>query len=312
MAEHCPPHLLEIMEREPSGGPLRRQLLPDERELERAAGETDDPLAEEQHTVAPGLIHRYRDRAVLLVTGVCAAYCRFCTRSRLAGTGEPDLEEAFAYLRAHPEVREVIVSGGDPLMLEQRRLAQILTELRSIAHLEVIRVGTRMPVFDPDRVTPELVATLAAARPLYVLAHVNHPVELTPGFDAAVGRLVDAGMPVLSQTVLLREVNDEVEILRALFYGLQRRRVMPYYLHQCDLVSGSQHFRVPIERGLRLVQELQDSTSGLCVPRFMLDLPDAGGKVALQADRIVARDDRGVQVRGVDGRLIRVPDRAGR
>ncbi|MFH1811732.1 MAG: KamA family radical SAM protein [Pseudomonadota bacterium] len=305
------PHVLRHLPRADRDHPLRRQLIPRMAELAVAEGEHGDPLAELQHMPVPGLVHRYPDRALLLVTGTCAAYCRFCTRARLAGTPPPRLDAALEYLHAHDEIREVILSGGDPLMLDDRRLELLLRELRTLRHVEVIRLGTRLPVFVPRRITARLVGVLRRAQPLFVLVHINHAVELDAEVAGALGRLVNAGVPVLSQTVLLRGINDDAQVLENLFRALLQQRVVPYYLHQCDLVSGSAHVRVPLERAMALIETLRDRVSGLALPDLVVDLPEAGGKVRLHPGRVIARDEDAWTLRAVDGRSIRVPTTTG-
>ena len=301
------PRILQKIKTERPDGPLHKQFIPSLAELQQSKGESVDPLCELQHQAAPGLVHRYEDRALLLLTGRCASYCRFCTRARLAETPNIRWEPALEYIRKHSEIREVILSGGDPLMLSDDALDLILRELRSIDHVEIVRLGTRLPVFVPRRITASLVRILARAKPLFVLLHVNHPDELGKDFDHAVGRFVDAGLPVLSQTVLLRGVNDDVTTLATLFRGLLRARITPYYLHSLDLTAGSSHFRVDIDAGMELVTQLRDSMSGLAVPDYVVDLPEAGGKVLLASDRIVKHEPNGHLIRAIDGREIYLP-----
>lgn len=299
------PRILQKMrdERDPQG-PLHRQFVPSLLEMNQAEGESLDPLSELQHQAAPGLVHRYADRALLLLTGRCASYCRFCTRARLAETPDIRWEPALEYIRNHKEIQEVILSGGDPLMLSDHALDLVLRELRTIAHVEIIRLGTRMPVFVPRRITAALTRILARARPLFVLVHVNHASEMGKDFSRAVGRFVDAGLPVLSQTVLMRGINDDTETLATLFRALLRARVTPYYLHSVDLAAGTSHLRVDVDRGIELVTRLRDSMSGLAVPDYVIDLPEAGGKVLLAPDRISRRDATGHWIRAIDGREI--------
>jgi lysine 2,3-aminomutase len=285
---------------------LRRQMLPRLAELEHAAGETADPLAEVKHSVAPGLVHRYPDRVLLLTTGACAGYCRFCTRARIAGQLAAKLSSALQYIGEHREVREVILSGGDPLMLDDAFLEDFFVALRNIGHVEVIRIHTRIPVFLPSRVTGKLVQILRRARPLYVLIHANHVRELGDDCRRAVGRLVDAGIGVLSQTVLLRDINADVDTLTLLFNQLLRFGVTPYYLHHCDFAHGTAHFRVPIARGLELFDALRERNSGLSTPRYVIDLPEGGGKVVLARNRIVATEEGGIGIYAHDGRLVKI------
>jgi len=291
--------------------PLARLCLPDARELVPVPWLRRDPLAEERLSPVPGLIHRYPDRALLLVTPRCAIYCRFCTRKRLVGRadGPPfDLAAAAAYVAAHPEIREVIVSGGDPFVLPDERLAEILGALRAIPSVEVLRVHTRVPAVQPARVTPALAATLARFHPLYVMIHVAHPRELTPEVLSACALLADAGLPLGSQTVLLRGVNDDPDVLADLFRGLLRARVRPYYLHQCDLTEGSEHFRTPLDRGIAILAALRGRLSGTALPTFVVDLPGGLGKVPLTPEHIVAREPGGTRLRAPGGQTVLYPD----
>ncbi len=301
------PRVLQKLRAEKNGGPLHRQFVPSAPELVQAAGESLDPLSELQHQAVPGLIHRYKDRALLLVTGRCASYCRFCTRARLAETPDIRWEPALEYIREHSEIREVILSGGDPLMRSDRALDLILRELRSIRHVEIIRLGTRMPVFVPRRITAALTRILARAKPLYVLLHVNHVDELGKDFERAVGRMADAGLPLLSQTVLMRGVNDDVETLARLFRTLLRARVTPYYLHSVDLAAGTSHLRLDVDEGMQIIEQLRDRMSGLALPEPVIDLPEAGGKVLLAPQRVTRKNAEGHWIRAIDGREIFVP-----
>ncbi len=273
---------------------MRRQCVPVADEGDEAPGDLADPLGELAHEIAPDLISRYPDRALLLVTDRCAVYCRFCTRSRMVGEGGgarplERLEPAFRHLEAHPELRDVIVSGGDPLAMATDRLVRIVARLRSIASVETIRLATRVPVTLPQRVTPELVRALRPFHPLWVMTHFNHPKELTPRAREACELLVDHGFPVMNQTVLLRGVNDRAETLEALFRGLVRSRVRPYYLLQADPVRGTGHLRTPLDRGLELMAQLQGRLSGIALPKFIVDTPGGMGKVPLVPEAIVAR-----------------------
>lgn len=307
------PHYLSLIDANDPADPLRRQVVP--RASEYATGDWDrrDPLGEEDHEVVPFLVHRYPDRVLLLATDRCAAYCRFCTRKRMVGQGptpsHDDLAPALAYVAAHPDVREVIVSGGDALMLSDERLGDLLTRIRAIPHVEIVRLATRMLAFAPSRVTDALLATIRPHHPVYVLAHFNHPRELGDAARAAVTKLVDAGVPVLNQTVLLRSVNDDAATLATLFRALTALRARPYYLHQCDLTPGTDAFRVPLERALQIVGQLRGRVSGLSVPTFVVDIPGGFGKVPLHEDPIVGGDETHVALRGFDGEVARYPRR---
>ncbi len=274
--------------------PIRRQVVPHALEAREVEGDLRDPLGEESHEVAPELIQRYPDRALLLVTDRCAVYCRFCTRSRIVGTGtgprsDSRLFPAFEYLRAHPEIRDVIVSGGDPLAMSTPRIVRVLQSLRQIPSVETIRIATRMPVALPQRITQELVEALRQFHPIWIMTHFNHPKELTPQARDGLRRLVDAGFPVLNHTVLLRGVNDDSAVLAELFRGLVRERAKPYYLLQADPVRGTGHLRTPLDTGVRIMSELQGRLSGIALPKFIVDTPGGLGKVPMGPSYVVSR-----------------------
>jgi lysine 2,3-aminomutase len=288
------PYYLSLCDPDNSICPIRRQVVPSVYEQRAAQGDWIDPLGERAHQVAAELIRRYPDRAVLLVNSQCATYCRFCTRKRWVGqNGGPrspeQLSAAFAYLRSHPEIREVILSGGDPLIMTTEKLGAILAELRGIDSIETIRIASRAPVVLPQRITAELMTELRRYHPLWMMTHFNHPRELTPEARAACHRLADAGLPVMNQTVLLRGVNDNAETLSHLFRQLIRERVRPYYLLQCDPVQGSSHLRTPIDTGPQLMRELQGKLSGIALPKLIVDTPGGHGKVPLCPDYVVSR-----------------------
>jgi lysine 2,3-aminomutase len=288
------PYYLSLCDPDDPACPVRRQCVPLADEGDEVPGDLADPLGEIAHEVAPDLVSRYPDRALLLVTDRCAVYCRFCTRSRMVGEGGgaralERLEPAFRHLEAHPELRDVIVSGGDPLAMSTERLARIVARLRSIASVEIIRLATRVPVTLPQRVTGELVRALRPYHPLWVMTHFNHPKELTPRAREACELLADHGFPVMNQTVLLRGINDRAETLEALFRGLVRARVRPYYLLQADPVRGTGHLRTPLARGLEIMAALQGRLSGIALPKFIVDTPGGMGKVPLSPDAVVAR-----------------------
>ncbi|MFW6180394.1 MAG: KamA family radical SAM protein [Spirochaetota bacterium] len=310
------PYYLSLLDPLDPGQPLRRAVVPTSRELVRGPGESDDPLNEEGDSPVPGLVHRYPDRVLLLATGHCAVYCRYCTRSRMVGghgrVSTPDWERMIAYIQAHREVRDVLLSGGDPLTLDDRTLAHLLGRLRRIPHVEILRIGTKVPVVLPQRITPQLVRTLRAFHPLFMSVHVTHPDELTPETTAAFGRLADAGIPLGSQTVLLRGINDRADVLKRLFHGLLRARVRPYYLYQCDPISGSAHFRTSVAWGLELMAGLRGHTSGYAVPTYVIDAPGGGGKVAVYPPSIICREGGDLLLRNYRGRCYRYPDTAPR
>ncbi|MDP2062471.1 MAG: lysine-2,3-aminomutase-like protein [Phaeovulum sp.] len=264
-------------------GPVARQFVPTAAELVVAAGSLHDPIGDAAHQPAPGLTHRYPDRVILHVTRTCDVYCRFCFRREVVGESgplpEPELAAALAYIRATPAIREVILTGGDPLTLSPRRLAALCARIAGIGHIEVLRIHSRTPVVAPERTSPALIAVLKSVPVLYLVIHTNHADELTPAAVAALARLADAGIPLLSQTVLLRRVNDSAEALAALFRALLRHRVKPYYLHHCDLARGTGHFRTTIAEGQRIMAELRGRLSGLCLPGYVIDIPGGFGKV---------------------------------
>jgi lysine 2,3-aminomutase len=282
------------------GDPIYRQVVPDPAELHADSG-LADPLEEDADSPVPSIIHRYPDRLLFLVSHMCASYCRFCTRKRKVG--DPSkihpryIEDGIAYIRAHEEIRDVVVSGGDPLMLSDARLEFILKELRAVAHLEILRIGTRVPCFLPQRVTEKLVAMLRQFHPLYVNVHFNHPDELTPEAHRALGLLADAGIPLGCQTVLLKGVNDDPDVMRKLMQKLLCARVRPYYIYQADYVNGTEHLRTTVEKGLEIMDALRGWTSGLAVPYYVIDAPGGGGKVPVLPKYVQSIDDRQVVMR---------------
>jgi lysine 2,3-aminomutase len=287
------PHYLRLIEA--PGDPIWRQCVPDLAEL-AADDLAADPLAEENLSPVPAVIHRYPDRAVLLAANACAVYCRFCTRKRRVGCagGELPLTELRAgidYIARTPAIRDVILSGGDPLLLPDPLLAEILERLQRIPHLEMIRIGSRVPVTLPERITEELTVLLRRFHPLYINTHFNHPREITPESTDACRRLADAGIVLGNQTVLLRGVNDRPEVLAELFKGLLRLRVRPYYLHQMDLVRGTGHFRTKVEAGLEIMRQLRGPLSGLAIPQYVIDLPGGKGKIPLLPEYVVQRGE---------------------
>ncbi len=278
------PELLALMEGPPEQDPIARQFLPTAREAETAPEDLTDPIGDEVHAPIKGIVHRYPDRVLLKPLHACPVYCRFCFRREQVGPGgealdDQELDAALAYIANHPEIWEVIVTGGDPFMLSPRRLARIVTALDAVAHVAVIRFHTRVPIADSGRVNEQLLAALKASRAtVYVGVHCNHARELTPQARAAMARLADAGIPLLSQSVLLRGVNDSVEALEALFRALVAARVRPYYLHHPDMARGTGHFRLSIEEGQALMRALRGRLSGLCQPTYVLDIPGGHGK----------------------------------
>jgi lysine 2,3-aminomutase len=312
------PYYASLLDEHDATQALRRTVVPVMGEYIHTRGEADDPLGEDGHSPTPGLVHRYPDRVLLLVTGFCSVYCRYCTRARLVGaTGERsikrhDLEKAIEYIAATPVVRDVLISGGDPLSLDEERLEWILSRLRGIPHVEFVRIGSKQPVVQPQRVTPALTRMLKRFHPLWMSLHFTHPDELTPEVAEACGRLADAGIPLGSQTVLLKGVNDDVETMRRLVHGLLRIRVRPYYIYQCDPISGSAHFRTSVEKGVEIIRGLRGHTTGYAVPTFVVDAPGGGGKLPVSPDYVIGRDGDDLVLTNFENKLFRYPDPGGR
>jgi lysine 2,3-aminomutase len=266
----------------------------------------------------PGLVHRYPDRVLFLVTDFCSTYCRYCTRSRMVGHGNgfsanmARWEQALAYIAGTPAVRDVLLSGGDPLTLPDESLQWLLSRLRRIKHVEFVRIGTKAPVVLPQRITPTLTRMLKKYHPLWMSIHVTHPEELTPEVSQACERLADAGIPLGSQTVLLAGINDRVETMKALVHGLLKVRVKPYYLYQCDPILGSAHFRTPVEKGLEIIRGLRGHTTGYAVPTYVIDAPGGGGKIPLLPDYVMGRDGEDLLLKNYEGRTYRYPDQGGK
>ena len=309
------PYYASLMGLIDAGEPLRRTHITSGGEYVRGPGEDDDPLSEDHDTVVPGLVHRYPDRVLFLVTGTCSTYCRYCTRSRLVGNpgGEYQFsrgqwEQALAYLEAHTEVRDVLLSGGDPLTLSDDKLDWLLGRLRAIKHIEFLRIGTKMPVVTPQRVTRGLVRVLKKHHPLWMSIHFTHPRELTREVAEATARLADAGIPLGSQTVLLKDINDTPETMTSLMHGLLKLRVKPYYLYQADPISGSAHFRTPVERGLEIIRALRGHTTGYATPIFCIDAPGGGGKIQLAPDPVAGREGDFLVQRNFEGKIYTYPD----
>ncbi|MBL9032318.1 MAG: KamA family radical SAM protein [Phycisphaerae bacterium] len=308
------PYYASLMSLEDGSEPIRRTMIPVTNEFVRTPGEADDPLSEDHDMAVPGLVHRYPDRVLFLVTNFCATYCRYCTRARLVGkTGEyhfnfQQYERALDYLRAHTEVRDVLLSGGDPLTMADDRLDWLLTRLRAIPHIEFVRIGSKVPAVLPQRITPELCTMLRKHHPLWLSIHFMHPEEVSPEVHQACGRLADAGIPLGSQTVLTRGVNDDVDTMKRLMHRLLMARVRPYYIYQCDPISGSSHFRTPVETGLRIIEGLRGHTTGYAVPQFVIDAPGGGGKIPLLPDYLVGREGDEVILRNFEGKTYRYPD----
>ena len=312
------PYYASLMSRDDHSEPLRRTHIMTGAESLRLPGEADDPLGEDHDTVVPGLVHRYPDRVLFLTTGTCSTYCRYCTRARAVGNpgGEYQFstrnwEQALTYLEAHTEVRDVLLSGGDPLSIGDDKLDWLLTRLRAIKHIEFLRIGTKIPVVLPQRVTKDLVRMLKKHHPLWMSIHFTHPAELTPEVTEATARLADAGIPLGSQTVLLKGVNDDISIMKPLMHGLLKRRVKPYYLYQCDPIRGSGHFRTGVGKGLEIIDGLRGHTTGYATPQFVVDAPGGGGKILMAPDPVAGRDGDDLLLRNFEGKVFRYPDPGG-
>lgn len=311
------PYYASLLDRTDAAHGLRRTKIPSLAEFEVRGDECADPLGEDSHSPVPGLVHTYPDKVLFLVTDFCATYCRYCTRGRMVGGGEflpnPEMwERALDYIRAHPEIRDVLLSGGDPLVLSDNRLLGLLEKLRAIPHVEFLRVGTKVPAVLPMRINEALVQRLRDFHPLFFSIHFTHPDELTPEVEEACGRLADAGIPLGGQTVLLKGVNDSVETMKALNLGLLRIRCKPYYLHQCDPIQGSWHFRTRVEKGQEIIRGLHGHTTGYAVPTLMIDTAGGGGKVPVSPNYVQGKDGNDWILENFRGQETRYrdPDRA--
>jgi len=285
--------------------PLYKQVVPDCRELENH-GLYTDPLAEDRDSPVENIVHRYPDRCLFLISTECASYCRFCTRKRKVGDpsklNADSITEGIKYIRDHHEIRDVILSGGDPLVLSDNRLEHVLHQLRAVPHVEIIRIGTRVPCFLPHRITSELVAIMKKYHPLYINVHFNHPDEVTPQAIEALGRLADAGIPLGNQSVLLKDINDDPLVMRRLMQKLLMARVRPYYIYQTDMVFGTEHFRTTVQKGLEIIRALRGWTSGLAVPHYVIDAPGGGGKIPLLPEYVKRITEDAIILRNYRGR----------
>ena len=300
------PYFVSLIDPQDINDPIRMQVIPRADEITPFTGMMEDSLAEDRHSPVPGLVHRYPDRVLMLVTTQCASYCRYCTRSRIVGDpsatfSRSDFEAQIDYLKRTPQVRDVLLSGGDPLTLAPRLLEELLGRLREIPHIEILRIGTRVPVFMPMRVTDELCTALEKYHPLWMNIHVNHPNEITAELAAACDKLSRAGIPLGNQSVLLAGINDCVHIQRKLVQDLVRIRVRPYYLYQCDLVEGAGHFRTPVGKGIEIIEGLRGHVSGYAVPTFVVDAPGGGGKIPVMPNYLISQSDHKVILRNFEG-----------
>ena len=311
------PHFFNLIPRDKNpDDPIRRQVIPRVEETWSSPYDMADPCGEDSHMPVPGLVHRYPDRVLFLVTDRCAAYCRYCTRSRVvSGVGEQELhtdfEEAFRYLEQHTEVRDVLLSGGDALIFSDDKIDKLLSRLRAIKHIEFLRIGTRVPIFLPQRITPELCAILAKHHPLWMSVHVNHPRELTIEVKEALERLANAGIPLGNQSVLLAGVNDDLETMKTLVHKLLMCRVRPYYLYQCDLINGSSHLRASVAKGIEIIEGLRGHTTGYAIPQYVIDAPGGGGKVPINPGYVLYHDNEKIVIRNYEGKIFEYPETGG-
>ena len=307
------PYYASLIRRADSSDPVFQMCVPRVQELTDPPFLMPDPLEECRDMPVPGMVHRYPDRALVIATTMCSTYCRHCTRKRIAGTRETSitkrrLEQIAGYLTEHPQISDVIVSGGDPLTMSTEHLEMVLSRLRQVPSVQIIRIGTRVPVVLPQRITEELCQMLRKYHPLWINTHFNHPQELTPESAEACARLSDAGIPLGNQSVLLRGVNDRPQIIEQLCRGLVRMRVRPYYLYQCDLVRGVEHFRTPVTRGMEIMEYLRGRLSGLAIPTFVVDAPHGGGKIPVLPTYVVTQSPTHTVLRNYEGMLIAYPE----
>jgi len=307
------PYFASLMDSANPNCPIRRQAIPRIEECHLSKNDMVDPCGEDKDSPVPGLVHRYPDRVLLLVTDQCAVYCRYCTRRRLVGSNERSItqgnfEEVLKYLRSHRKVRDVLLSGGDPLLLENERLEEILSRLRALPHIELLRIGTRVPVTLPQRITGGLVRMLKRHHPLMISIHFTHPKEITEAVKRACNELADAGIPLGSQTVLLKGINDKPYIMKKLVQELLRIRVRPYYIYQCDLAMGTEHFRTSVATGIQIIEKLRGHTTGYAIPTYVVDAPGGGGKIPVEPDYVMSRGKGKVVLRNYEGKVFEYPE----
>jgi lysine 2,3-aminomutase len=308
LATAITPYFAKLMDRQDSNCPIRRQAIPTLNEFHLSPADLLDPCAEDENSPVPHLVHRYPDRVLLLVTDKCAVYCRYCTRRRMVGESEKsitaeELDQALAYIQSTKKIRDVLISGGDPLLLEDEVLDGILAKIHKIPHVEVIRIGTRVPVTLPQRITPSLTAILKKYHPLWMSIHFTHPKEITKEVRRSCSLLSDAGIPLGSQTVLLRGINDRPVVMKRLMHELLKTRVRPYYIYQCDLAMGTEHFRTPIAVGINIIEKLRGHTTGYAVPSFVIDAPGGGGKIPVGPTYLISQDKGKMVLRNYQGRV---------
>ena len=309
------PYYLSLADPSNPECPILLQSIPTDAELHIEPGEMNDPLSEDADMPVPNVVHRYPDRVLVTLTGVCSMYCRFCTRRRFVLDKEGhkqrnEVDVIVDYIDSHPEIRDVIVSGGDALMMGTAMLKEVLGRLRAIPHVEILRIASKIPCVLPMRITPELVEMLKAFKPLYFMTHFNHPYEISPEVKIACDRIVDGGIPIMNQSVLLRKINSDATIMKKLMQELLSLRVKPYYIYQCDLSEGISHFRTPVEKGIEIIESLRGHTSGLAVPEFVIDVPGGGGKIPVAPHYLITQSDKKVVVRNYEGFISTYPQPA--
>jgi lysine 2,3-aminomutase len=307
------PYFVSIMDSSNPNCPIRRQAVPRIEECHLSKNDMVDPCGEDKNSPVSGLVHRYPDRVLLLVTDQCATYCRYCTRRRLVGSNERPItqgyfEEVLKYLRTHKKVRDVLLSGGDPLLLENERLEEILSRLRMIPHIELLRIGTRAPVTLPQRITVGLVRMLKKYHPLMISIHFTHPKEITDAVRRACNELADGGIPLGSQTVLLKGINDKPNVMKKLVHELLKIRVRPYYIYQCDLATGTEHFRTSVATGIQIIEKLRGHTTGYAIPTYVIDAPGGGGKIPIEPDYVISKEKGKLVLRNYEGQVFEYPE----
>lgn len=306
------PYYASLIKTDDKNDPIRRQAVPSIEETKYCEYDLSDPLGEEADSPVPHIVHRYPDRVLFLITYICSMYCRHCTRRRTVGEEdriikEKELKLALDYIRSHEEIRDVLISGGDPLVMETGRLEHIISSLRAIPHVDIIRIGTRVPVVMPMRITQELLDMLKKYQPIWINTHFNHPAEITADAERACTAIIDAGIPLGNQSVLLRGINDNAETMKELLLKLVHMRVRPYYLYQCDLSQGISHFRTDVDTGIDILHKLTGNISGYAVPKYVIDAPKGGGKIPINYDYVISKDDREIVMENYKGSLYRYP-----
>jgi len=307
------PYFVSLMDPGNPNCPIRRQAVPRIEECHLSKNDMVDPCGEDKNSPVSGLVHRYPDRVLLLVTDQCATYCRYCTRRRLVGSNERPItqgnfEEVLKYLKTHKKVRDVLLSGGDPLLLENERLEEILSRLRMIPHIELLRIGTRAPVTLPQRITVGLVRMLKKYHPLMISIHFTHPKEITDAVRRACNELADGGIPLGSQTVLLKGINDKPNVMKKLVHELLKIRVRPYYIYQCDLATGTEHFRTSVATGIQIIEKLRGHTTGYAIPTYVIDAPGGGGKIPIEPDYVISKGKGKLVLRNYEGQVFEYPE----